>query len=124
MPEKIDPHERVEASSGHLEPDIQNEPSITPEAICEIESEPIPRPLQWLRENSLPLLGLLLIAFLVCFGVHLFSIKIDWTNTNHFTGSLQNIVQVLAFIAGGFWAYFKFIKGRTFQESLYRFRDP
>ena len=35
-----------------------------------------------------------------------------------FTDVFRNVTQALAFIAGGIWAYFKFVKARTFQESL------
>jgi len=81
-------------------------------------TNPIPRPVQWLRENSLLIIGVLILLVVCCLVAHYSTRKIDWTTTNNFTASLQNIVQVLAFIAGGWWAYFKFIKGRVFQESL------
>ena len=81
-------------------------------------NEPIPKPLQWIREYSLPIIGLLVLLLLVCLVAHYYSIKIDWATTKNFTGSIQDVVQILAFVAGGWWAYFKFIKGRTFQESL------
>jgi len=82
------------------------------------EIEPTPAPLQWLREYSLPIIGLLLVVMTGCLIAHYSSIKIDWAQTHEFTGSIQDIVQTLAIIAGGGWAYFKFIKGRTFRESL------
>lgn len=50
--------------------------------------------------------------------VHYSSRKIDWPTTQAFTGSIQNVVQALALFAGGCWAYFKFSRGRTFQQSL------
>lgn len=80
--------------------------------------EPVPRPLQWMKDNSLPIIGLLLLTLLLYLVAHYSSIKIDWVATHGFTGSMRDVVQVLAFCAGGWWAYFKFIKGRTFQESL------
>ena len=80
--------------------------------------EPVPRPLQWIRDNSLPIIGLLLLILLFYLVAHYSSIQIDWVATHGFTGSMRDIVQVLAFCAGGWWAYFKFIRGRTFQESL------
>jgi hypothetical protein len=55
---------------------------------------------------------------LLCLVAHYSSIEIDWATTHDFTGSIQDLVQVVAFCAAGWWAYFKFIKGRTFQESL------
>jgi hypothetical protein len=82
------------------------------------DNEPVPKPLHWLKDNSLPIVGLLLLVSLVCLAAHYSSIKIDWATTHDFTGSIQDLVQVIAFCAAGWWAYFKFIKGRTFQESL------
>ena len=81
-------------------------------------NEPVPRPLQWIRDNSLPITGLLLLVLLFCLIAHYSRIKIDWPATHEFTGSIQNLVQVLALCAGGCWAYFKFVKARTFQQSL------
>ena len=78
----------------------------------------VPRPLQWIKDNGLPITGLLLLVLLFCLMAHYSSITIDWPTTHAFTGSLQNVVQVLALCAGGCWAYFKFSKGRIFQQSL------
>src|SRR4029078_7212056 len=78
----------------------------------------VPKPLQWIKDNSLPISGLLLLVVLSCLVAHYSSIEIDWATTHDFTGSIQDIIQVIAFCAAGWWAYFKFIKGRTFQESL------
>ena len=80
--------------------------------------EPVPRPLEWLKANGLPIIGLLAGALLLCMVAHYSSTKVDWSTTNDLTGSIQDVVQIVAFIAGGWWAYFKFIKGRTFKESL------
>src|SRR5690349_2715001 len=80
--------------------------------------EPVPGPLQWFRDNSLPLSGLLLLVLVCCLAAHYSPLKIDWAITHQFTGSIQNIVQVLALCAGGCWAYFKFVKARTFKQSL------
>jgi hypothetical protein len=92
----------------------------TSQSACpeDAHDEPVPRPLQWTKDNSLPIIGLLLLLVLFCLVAHYPSIKMDWVATHNFTGSMRDAVQVLAFCAGGWWAYFKFIKGRTFQESL------
>ena len=82
-----------------------------------VPDEPVPGPLQWFRDNSLPLSGLLLLVLVCCLVAHS-PFKIDWATTHQFTGSIQNVVQVLALCAGGCWAYFKFVKARTFQQSL------
>lgn len=80
--------------------------------------EPAPRPLLWFRDNSLPLSGLLLLILVVCLVAHYSPLRIDWATTHQFTGSIQNVIQVLALCAGGCWAYFKFVKARTFKQSL------
>ena len=80
--------------------------------------EPLPGPLQFVRENSLPITGVLLLFCLCCLVAHYARIKIDWPTTHEFTGAIQNTVQVFAICAGGCWAYFKFVKARTFQQSL------
>jgi len=84
----------------------------------QIPDGPVPKPLQWIKDNSLPITGLLLLVLLLCLIAHYSSIRIDWLTTHAFTGSVQNVVQVFALCAGGCWAYFKFSKGRTFQQSL------
>ncbi|HEY6806440.1 MAG TPA: hypothetical protein VI306_22870 [Pyrinomonadaceae bacterium] len=81
--------------------------------------EPVlPRPIEWLRENCLPIVGLLVVFFSVCLVTHYSSRQIDWTTTKDFIDALQNVVQISAFIVGGWWAYFKFVRGRAFQETL------
>jgi hypothetical protein len=89
-----------------------------PHASSDSLDQPVPRSVEWIREHCLPILGLLTFALFVCLLAHYSSIEIDWATTNNFTGSVQNVVQIFALIVGGWWAYFKFIKGRTFQESL------
>ena len=89
-----------------------------PDSVVTRIDEPIPRPLHWIKENSLPIVVVLLIGIVLCLVAHYSSIKIDWATTHEATGSIVDVFQVLALIAGGWWAYFKFIKGRTFKESL------
>jgi hypothetical protein len=58
------------------------------------------------------------LASLLCLIGHYSSITIDWSKTKDFTDAFSNVTQGLGLIAAGVWAYFKFIKGRTFQETL------
>lgn len=81
-------------------------------------NEPKPDFINWFEKNSIPLAGFILGALILCLIGHYSSITVDWTKTKDFTDAFRNVTQGLAFIAGGFWAYFKFVKGRTFQESL------
>jgi len=54
----------------------------------------------------------------LCLVAHYSSTTVDWTRTKDFSDAFANITQSLALIAGGVWAYFKFVKGRTFQARL------
>ena len=78
----------------------------------------IPSGLQWLRDFSLPIIGLLIVLLTMCLIAHYSSITINWSVTKDFTGSIQSVVQTFAFVVGGIWAYYKFVKGRSFQDSL------
>jgi hypothetical protein len=78
----------------------------------------IPSGLQWLREFSVPIVGVLIVLLTLCLVAHYSSIKINWSVTKDFTGSIQSVVQTFAFVVGGIWAYYKFVKGRSFQDSL------
>lgn len=80
--------------------------------------EPNPEGVKWFKENSLPIAGIILIALMLCLIGHYSSVTLDWTRTKDFTDAFRNVTQGLAFIGGGIWAYFKFVKGRTFKESL------
>jgi hypothetical protein len=82
-----------------------------------IMSAPDPEGLKWFREHSIPIAGIILIFLVFCIVSHFLSAT-GWTKAKDITDVLLNIVQMAAFIAGGWWAYFKFIKGRTFKESL------
>ncbi len=41
-----------------------------------------------------------------------------WSKARDIADTLAKVVQILAIIVGGWWTYFKFIKGRTYRESL------
>ena len=80
--------------------------------------EPDPDFIKWLKEHCVPICGLVFGALVVCLIAHYGSITIDWTRTKDFADAVANISQSLALITGGVWAYFKFAKGRTFQDRL------
>ena len=79
---------------------------------------PIPDGIKWLREHTIPIAGVLVLVLFICLVQHYSTRTINWTNTKDFTDAFRNLAQALALITAGIWAYFKFIKGRTFQESL------
>jgi len=81
-------------------------------------NEPVPDGIRWFKEHSIAIAGVIAVLLIICFVQHYSTRTINWTKTNDFTNAFRNVTQGLAFIAGGIWAYFKFRKGRTFQESL------
>ena len=81
-------------------------------------ARPDPDFINWLREHCVPIVGTVVVALLLCLGSRYSSVTIDWTRTKDFTDALANVTQSLALIGGGIWAYFKFAKGRTFQDRL------
>jgi hypothetical protein len=83
-----------------------------------VPNQPDPAGVKLFREYSIPIAGLVVVFLLLCLIGHYSSTTVDWGRTKDFTDSFRSVTQGLAFIAGGIWAYFKFVKGRTFQESL------
>jgi hypothetical protein len=103
-----------EASAQAARP-LDSKPSpLTPD----MEKAPNREAVKWFKENSIPFAVILLLVFLLCLVGHYSSVTLDWARTKDFTDAFRNVTQGLAFIAGGVWAYFKFVKGRTFKESL------
>lgn len=87
-------------------------------ALDSISTEPEPNFIKWLRENCVPIIGTAFGALALCLVAHYGSATVDWARTKDFAQAFANFTQSLALIAGGFWAYFKFAKGRTFEDSL------
>ena len=81
-------------------------------------TEPEPDFVKWLKENCVPIVGIAAGGLVLCLIGHYSSVAVDWTRTREFTEALTNVIQSLALVAGGVWAYFKFTKGRTFQDRL------
>jgi len=79
---------------------------------------PDPNFIEWLKDNCVPIAGTMLGALVLCLVTHYSSTAVDWTRTKEFTDAFANLIQSLALIAGGVWAYFKFAKGRTFEDRL------
>jgi len=81
-------------------------------------TEPDPDFIKWLKQNTVPVVGTVFGALVLCLVGRYSSITVDWTRTKDFTEALANVTQSVALIAGGVWAYFKFSKGRTFRDRL------
>jgi hypothetical protein len=64
------------------------------------------------------LAGLSLTALSICLYIHYSKADIDWNKTKDLVEALKNIFEISAIIFGGIWAYYKFFRGRTYQESL------
>jgi len=80
--------------------------------------EPDPDFIRWLKEHCVPIVGALIGTVVLCLITRYSSITVDWTRTKDFTEAVANVSQSLALIGGGVWAYFKFAKGRTFEDRL------
>jgi len=83
-----------------------------------LQEPPKPEVVKFIRENGVPIAGALSLILLWCLVNHYSATTVDWSRTKDLTDGFRNVTQGLAFIAGGIWAYFKFVKGRTFKESL------
>ncbi|HYV14209.1 MAG TPA: hypothetical protein VE980_25100 [Pyrinomonadaceae bacterium] len=81
-------------------------------------NEPEPDFIKWLKENCVPIVGIVFGALVVCLVAHYSSTTVDWARTKDFAEAFASVSQSLALMAGGVWAYFKFAKGRTFRDRL------
>ena len=79
---------------------------------------PEPQFIQWLKENAVPLIGILSIALIVCALIHYSATVGDRAQTKELAETINNFIQAIAIVAGGIWAIFTFSKGRQFKESL------
>ena len=79
------------------------------------KKEPHPEWGEWFNENSIPIGGVLLMLLVFCLVSHFAT---GWSKARDIADTLAKVVQILAIIVGGWWGYFKFIKGRVYQESL------
>lgn len=57
-------------------------------------------------------------ALLICLIVHFTRVEIDWSVTKDFIDALKSLAEVTAIAIGGIWAYYRFFKERTHEESL------
>jgi hypothetical protein len=83
-----------------------------------VPHEPDPNFIKWLKENCVPIAGTTFGALVLCLIVHYSSTTVDWARIKDFADAIANLTQTIALIAAGVWAYFKFAKGRTFQDRL------
>lgn len=79
---------------------------------------PDPKAVEWFKDNSIPIGGILFIALAACLLLHQLATATDHTRLKDSAEILNNYVQAVAIIVGGMWAVFTFTKGRRFQESL------
>jgi len=58
------------------------------------------------------------VALLICLIGHFSTLIVNFDRTKSVIEASKDVLEMLAVAAGGVWAYFKFVKGRTFKESL------
>jgi len=97
----------------HTQPDVTT-PDLSPALT---NKEPHPEWTEWFKEHSIPICGVLLMLLAFCFVSH-FRFATGWSRARDIADTLNKLVQIFAIIVGGWWTYFKFIKGRAYQESL------
>ena len=81
------------------------------------KQEPHPEWTEWFKEHSVPICGVLLMLLAFCLVSH-FRAGTGWSKARDIVDTLAKAAQIVAIIVAGGWGYFKFIKGRTYQESL------
>lgn len=91
------------------------QPTDPPPAVT--KKEPNPEWTEWLKEHCIPICGVLLLLLVFSLVSH-FRTGTGWSKARDIADTLAKVVQILAIIVGGWWTYFKFIKGRTYRESL------
>ncbi len=80
-------------------------------------SVPDPNFVVWFRQNSIPIGGMMLVVLIACVASHFWK-DTGWSKAKDITDVYLNITQTLALLLGGWWFCFKYIKGRTYKESL------
>ena len=94
------------------------QPSVTTPAQSDLTlKEPRPEWIDWFKEHCIPICGVLLTLLAFSLVSH-FLAGTGWSKARDITDTLAKAAQILAILLGGWWGYFKLIKGRTYQESL------
>ena len=91
------------------------QPTDLPPALT--KQEPHPEWTEWFKEHSVPICGVLLMLLVFSLVSH-FRGGTGWSKARDIADTLAKVVQILAIMVGGWWTYFKFMKGRAYQESL------
>ena len=81
------------------------------------KQEPQPEWTEWFKDHCIPICGVLLMLLVFSVVSH-FRAGTGWSKARDIADTLAKVAQILAIILAGGWGYFKFIKGRTYQESL------
>ena len=87
------------------------------ESLPDSDREPHPEFVEWSKDYSVPIVGILFIGLLLCWANH-YGLPADWTRGKDLTYVFLNIAQLVALTLAGWWFVFRFKKGRKFQESL------
>ena len=81
------------------------------------KQEPQPEWTEWFKEHCVPICGVLLMLLVFSLISH-FRAGTGWSKARDIANTLAKVVQIFAIIVGGWWTYFKFMKARTYHESL------
>src|SRR6266849_4118253 len=97
-------------------PDKKTDVATSP-GVAESEAQaPDPEGVNWFKENSIPIAGVILVALIICLVS-----RYNWVTlarVKDLADTLKNFVEIIAVAVGGWWAIFRFRIGREFQESL------
>ncbi|HEY6806554.1 MAG TPA: hypothetical protein VI306_23455 [Pyrinomonadaceae bacterium] len=97
--------------------DDQSKTDLEPTLDLVEPGEPDPRPVEWFRENSIPITGVVVLVLILSLVSHLRT-PVGWSKVKEISDVWLNLAQFLALCLGGWWFCFKFIKGRAYRETL------
>ncbi len=113
-----DPHPKTQIAGKPLAKNNSVEPSpVVSGPVSSIVKQPVETRPKIIR--FAPVIAIVsTVALLVCGIGHFSTVIVDFARTKDIIEASKDVVEMLAVAAGGVWAYFKFVKGRTFKESL------
>jgi hypothetical protein len=79
---------------------------------------PEPDVVNFFRDNSIPIAGVLLASLVICLFLHYAANGADRDKVKDLAEIANHLIQSIAIILGGAWALFVFSRGRQLKESL------
>jgi len=84
--------------------------------------EPDPNFVKWLKDNCVPIAGIVFGALVLCLAAHYSSTTVDWTRTKEFTDAFANVTQSLALLAGRRLGLLQICKRAYFSRQINTYR--